>query len=174
MNIQKKLPEKKRSNSFKETKIPSGLYDDFGDQRLKVKSSIKVPKGILNRYKKFNITNVREELRNNTFNYPIIGRNRKQVNHVKKSSNLLTPTDYNSDYLMDEMSVFKVTFDNNSTTVTEMGNSGFSFTEAHDTHNPRMNRSVSLSNKKRTDAARSVENFLPIIHQYRRDMNSII
>lgn len=171
MNIQKKIPDK-RSTSFKDTKIPSGLYDDFEDDSLKLKSTIKVPKDILNRYNKFNIGNVREELRNNSFNYPMVASNKKQAKHARKFNDLITPHDYNSDYLMDEMSVFKVTFDNNSTTVTEMGNSGFSFTEAHNTHNPRMNRSLSLSDKKRTDTTRSVDNFLPIIHQYRREMNS--
>jgi hypothetical protein len=68
--------------------------------------------------------------------------------------------------------MFKVTYDKDSTTVTDMGNSGFSFIETGPPSDPRMNKSMSHSKVDSRSSLRSIDNLLPFIHQYRRVMRS--
>ena len=157
---------RKRSTSFRIQKTHQDLYQD--QKRREPKPKISVPKNMKSRYDKFNIKKVREEF-NQGISYPGV----KQIDASKQAKmNSTNNTDYNSDYLRDDISVFKVTFDNNSTTVTDMGNSGFSFTEAHGTTNPRMNRSMSYSHVSKNHSSKLIGGFLPIINQYQRAMNS--
>ena len=58
------------------------------------------------------------------------------------------------DYFINDYSMYKVTYDNNSTTVTE-GDSGFSLTETLGTINPLMHRSYSHKNSRRTQSMNS-------------------
>lgn len=171
-NFQKTMEApRKRSLLLKESRQQNGLYGDFPTG--KQKDRITVPMNLKNKYNRFNLKQVREEIRKNTNEFirssKVIGR----TNPISPA----TGEDYNSDYPVKDYSVFKVTFDKDSTTVTDMGNSGFSFTEAVGTSNPQMNRSVSYSGRgvglmNKRETIRSVDNLLPIINQYRRSMNS--
>ena len=80
-----------------------------------------------------------------------------------------TNSDYNSDYLLDDHSVFKITFDKDSTTVTDMGNSGFSFTEVRKSYDRKSGRSMSFDEQRKRE---TLQNILPVINQYRRMMRS--
>jgi hypothetical protein len=144
VNIQKNV-HKKRHSSIGDAKtsndLNNDLYNDFGSRRPE--SSFKVA-----RYKQ-----VRQDSRSNSFSYPMIGIDRKSINYTGRSTKPTAIADYGSDYLMDEGPGFKVTFDKNSTSITEMGNSDFSFTEAHDTHNPLMNQSMSNAGKRKRGTA---------------------
>ena len=76
-------------------------------------------------------------------------------------------TDYNGDYAL-----YKVTYDNNSTTVTDMGESGFSLTETHGTWNPLMKRCRSYSYSDRAGSINTSNPALPLIKKFRRAMQS--
>lgn len=126
-NVVRYLP-KKRSNSFMDVKHEHNLYEDVQNQIVKPK--IVMPKNFKQKYDKFSIKKVREEVHKNDDYLKATNRGR-QVMHIgsKQTAN----TDYNSDYLLEDYSVFKITFDKDSTTVTDMGDSGFSFTETRGT-----------------------------------------
>lgn len=119
---------KKRSNSYMNVNQEHNLYEDAKTQILKPK--ISVPKNFKQKYDKFNIRQVREEVHRNESLSKLKNRGGHAVPQGTKPA---TNTDYNSDYLLEDYSVFKITFDKDSTTVTDLGDSGFSFTETRGT-----------------------------------------
>ena len=149
-------------NSVKFTGERENIYQDSGEKDNMNK--IKVPK----KYDKFSIHQIRKEFEQNNA-YTENQSKHVARNIIRSAAKTNSNSDYNSDYLLDDHSVFKITFDKDSTTVTDMGNSGFSFTEVRSSFDRRMGRSMSFDAKSKQD---SLQHILPVINQYRRMMKS--
>ncbi|CAI2367386.1 unnamed protein product [Moneuplotes crassus] len=134
-----------------------------GQQNIKLSKKVKLygniqPKTELMREKA--IKNIRGFRRSLKLSNSIAG------NHLDSTN----CSDNTGDY-----AIYKVTYDKNSTTVTEMDDFGISLTEAHGTLNPLMRKSQSIScTNRRRNPRHNPENseILPLIHKFRRAMNS--
>ena len=142
----------KEENSYKDLESDDGLY------KLPVPTSF-------NKYKRFSIKQVRDEI-DHEYDY---GEQPLSTIRNKKKSYLNPNTDFNIDYSTDDWSRFKITFDKDSTTVTDMNGSGFSFIETKEGLNSSSYREAFTDEKKKRE---SLNHILPVIYQYRRMMRS--
>jgi len=135
-------------------------------QDSQTKPRIKVQKNLKQKNNQFTIRHGKKK--SNVDGYP--------KDNSSRSTQIITTTDrandYTDDYAGDDYSFFKVTYEKDSTTITDMSNSGFSFIETGEPSNPKMNRSISYSKRNEQTSLRNVDNVLPFIHKYRRAMQS--
>ena len=142
---------KKEENLYKDCVSNDGMY------KLTVPVSLK-------KYKRFSIQQVRDEISNEN----AYGENpTKFLKMSQKKLNL--NTDNNNEYLFDDHSTYKITFDKNSTTVTDIGDSDFSFIDVRKSYDSKLARSTSNDEERKRD---SLKHILPVIYQYKRMMRS--
>lgn len=129
---------------------------------------IALPHQQINKYQKFDISKVREELQNNNFSKATPDQMRKAKLVMSPNPNL----GYDNDYFGENYEVFKVNFNKDRVSFTDMKNRSGNFSHLRRSQQIRPNRSISQNEFSMRTPMKSVDNFLPVIHRHRKGIRS--